>query len=99
MPNGNPLPPLFDFSHHGEYQQSSHSHFPLIFPNKSTIPADPRRSFALGARAPPELSIRPDLIPSIIPAHAEEQIYKTTSIDLQAGFEPMELDKLRVDID
>ncbi|ORY89358.1 hypothetical protein BCR35DRAFT_350358 [Leucosporidium creatinivorum] len=62
MPNGNPLPPLFNFTHH-------------------------------------ELSIRPDLIRQIIPPHAEEQIWKDTGIDLQAGYEALDLKKLRVDID
>lgn len=48
---------------------------------------------------PQELSIRPDLVSQIIPPHAEKEIDETTGIDLQRGFEPVDLDQFKVDMD
>lgn len=44
-----------------------------------------------------ELSVRPDLIRSLVPTHYESRLYEEKGIDVMR-FEPVDLGELRVEI-
>jgi len=46
---------------------------------------------------PEELSIRPDLIPKLVPSHAEEAL-KARGIDVH-NFEPIPAEQMRISLD
>jgi hypothetical protein len=89
MPNGKPLPNLFNFTHHGQFWLE------WLRLSSGREKAD---EFVPTSLPLAELSIRPDLVRHIIPPHREQQIYDETGVDLN-DFTPVDLASLRVDID